>query len=426
MSSRRTSPEGAQADSSSAAPAFPPAPSHFVQRLDPGFIYVMSVPYVAGISSIGDFQIAGFRYSGWIWATMLAAGGLLILARKERIRFPVVLWLPWLGFVMLSLAWVQGYSLRNFQDAFQIVTPLVVGVVASMRVRSKHELRRLRKAFTHCLIIASAGYLVTLSGVFGGLSLAQRAMAMMACFVGCVFAATFGMSPVWSLAGWAGCLSLAFFTGSRMATVALLAIWVVHPLHRGPLARLVAVGMVAVLGCLAFYTPVFQERFFGLEQGSLSQVSKGEFDSAGRFESWPLIWQEAREHAVLGAGVGQSGKFVASVWPGTDQPHNDYLRIVFDQGFVGLVLFLAVVAWQFHHLHERIRRCRGEIRTAFAAAHMGLVVLLIIAFTDNPITYGVWYMHPLFAVLGGAYGAAGAANEAGSGPEAFSGGEAQE
>ena len=56
---------------------------------------------------------------------------------------------------------------------------------------------------------------------------------------------------------------------------------------------------------------------------------------------------------------------------------------------------------------------------------MGFVVLLVIAFTDNPITYGVWYMHPLFAVLGGAYGAAGVANTAVSATEALPRGEAQ-
>jgi O-antigen ligase len=347
----------------------------------------MTVPYVAGISAIGDFRIAGFRYSGWIWAAMLASGGLLILGRKGRIRFPVMLWMPWFGFVMLSLLWVRGHGLGNLQDACQIATPLVVGSVASMSIRSERDLRRLRRAFLHCVIIAWAGYAASLSGWFGTFVIAERAMAMMACFAGCVFAISVSVNPVWSLVGWVACMGLAFFTGSRTAMVVLLLLWAAHP-----------------LALLVFYSPTFPERSFGPEGGSVSDVFDGEFESAGRFENWPEIWEQAQEHLVLGAGVGEVGKFVSSIWEGTDKPHNDYLRIVFEQGLMGLALFLVVVGLQVHRLRGRIPRCTGEVRIAFAVAYLGLIVLLLVAVTDNPITYGVWYMHPLFAVLGAGYG----------------------
>ncbi|MHC4788018.1 MAG: O-antigen ligase family protein [Planctomycetota bacterium] len=371
-----------------------------------GFLYVMTVPYVAGISSIGDFRIAGFRYSGFIWAGMLACGGVLMLARKGRIHFPMLTWAPWFGFVVLSLAWVESYALVNFQDAFQIATPLVVGIVASMSIRTERELALLRRAFLHCVVIAWVGYAASVSGVFGDLAIAMRPMALTACFAGCVFAAASLKRPWWGLIGWAACAGIAFFTGSRTATVALLAIWAAHPLYRQLLAKMGAVAIVAVVGILVFYSPAFQERSFGPEGGALSDISTDQFDSAGRFETWPLIWEEASDHLVLGKGVGQARKFVERIWPGTDKAHNDYLRILFEQGLVGLFLFLAVAGGQLLLLRRLMRKARGEARQAFAAAYLGLVVLLLVAITDNPITYGVWYMHPLFAVLGGAYGVA--------------------
>jgi hypothetical protein len=372
-----------------------------------GLLYVMSVPYVAGVASIGDWRIAGFRYTGFVWAAMLAGGGLLILGRKwRRLRFPVVLWLPWFAFVPLSLAWSAGHGLGNFQDALQIVTPLVVGIVASMAVEREAELRRLRRAFMHCMAIAWAGYAFWVSSLSGEMEVAFRPMALTACFAGCIFVASLQEEPLWSLTGWGACLALAFLGGSRVATFALLVVWAACPLLGRLPVRLIVLAVVAAAALALFFTGVFQERFFGPEGGGLSQVAAGDFDSGGRFETWPLIWHEAREHLVLGHGVGESRGYVAQVWPGTDKPHNDYLRIIFEQGIVGIALFVGVAVAQIWALRQLVARHRGEVRMAFASAYLGLIVLLVVAFTDNPISYGVWYMHPLFAVLGAAYGVA--------------------
>src|SRR5205085_6961999 len=86
---------------------------------------------------------------------------------------------------------------------------------------------------------------------------------------------------------------------------------------------------------------------------------------------------------------------------------NDYLRVGFELGLVGLAIFLAVLAWQLGHLAVQIRRSRGVVRTAFTASWLGLLAFLISACTDNTLSYNLWYMDPLFAVMGAAYGVAG-------------------
>jgi O-antigen ligase len=116
------------------------------------------------------------------------------------------------------------------------------------------------------------------------------------------------------------------------------------------------------------------------------------------------LWEKAKQKIALGWGVGSSAAFVPSVWNGTSQPHNDYLRIIYEQGFVGLGIFLAAAITQMALLCREIRRCDGEKKLAFLTAYLGLAVLLMVSFTENTIVYGLWYMHPLFAMLGGAYG----------------------
>ncbi len=378
-----------------------------MRRWNTAYLYVLAVPYIAALSAVqAQRTFGGFRFTGWIWAAMLLLGPLIFLHQRDRLRFPALLWLPWFGWVILSLLFVEHYELRNFQDACQILTPLVVGIVASVALHYRSQLLTLRRAFTHCLLILLvmlAGFAFAgLSGL--GISYGSRATALTACFVGCMFVASLDAGVGRSMLGWAGCLALAAFTGSRMATLALLLVWAAYPLYRRPAHRLYAGGAALLLAVVLFYSPMFQARFFASGTGDLSDVARGDFSGTGRFESWPLIWNQAKHHLVRGAGVGEAAKFVPGVWPGVAKPHNDYLRVIFEQGLVGLLLFLAVILGQMVILRKKLRSCQGELRRAFAASYLGLFALLIVSITDNALVYGNWYMHPLFAVLGAAYG----------------------
>ena len=74
-------------------------------------------------------------------------------------------------------------------------------------------------------------------------------------------------------------------------------------------------------------------------------------------------------------------------------PHNDYIRLLYDLG-IGLMLFLAVVCRQLWMLGREVRAPRASTQQTFGAAWLGLATFLVIAFSDNPIIYNVWYMDP--------------------------------
>ena len=73
---------------------------------------------------------------------------------------------------------------------------------------------------------------------------------------------------------------------------------------------------------------------------------------------------------------------------------------------VGLGLFLGVMAWQMLDVTSQIGQSDGYTQWAFVASFLGLMLFLIMAMTDNPILYNLWFMNPLFAVMGAAYGVA--------------------
>ena len=69
------------------------------------YLYVLSVPYVAALSSISGAGAWGLQYTGFIWSFVLAVGVLMILQHQKAIAFPWKLWCPWFGYVLLSLTW---------------------------------------------------------------------------------------------------------------------------------------------------------------------------------------------------------------------------------------------------------------------------------------------------------------------------------
>lgn len=378
-----------------------------------GYWYVLSSPVLAVLTYVGDFRILGFIYTGWIWVICLILGLLLLevqilLLRERRVAFPYLPWAAWMALLWVSLLWTRAPLMRAVQDACQISMPLVMGMAAAEFVVDRRQLRTLLACFRIALPSLIVLYVADLLGLMGPPSPASnRVLGMTAALLGCVFLAELPQRILPALLGWGVCVALAFMTGSRMATLAAVVSPLFHPLLRGAKFRLIGVAAIALIGLAVFYSPLFQERFFDSGHGNLSDVFQGDFVSSGRFEVWPQIYEEMWKSPVLGAGVGSVTQFVPLVWPDMAHPHNDYLRIAFDLGLVGLAGFLLLLAWQAWDLRRLLRATEGPAKMAATAGLLGLVVFALLATTDNPLVYNLWYTNPLLALIGGAYGVAG-------------------
>jgi O-antigen ligase len=352
------------------------------------------------LACFGGPVIGGFRLTGWVFVVMLAAAPFVFVLDRTPAKFPILLWLPWMTVVLLSLTWVEEIGRWQLQDAFQIVTPFFIAPIASKAIKNEKHAAALLRGYTHCLLILLAA---TAMHLFTPTLVLVRPMALTVALVGCVFVAQVRRRPAFAIAGWLVCLLITGITGARIATFALLMEWVLLPGFQGLRKRFAMGALVLVLAAALFYSPVFQERFFGESRGEISDVIDGNFNSTGRFESWPALFEEFTKRPWIGAGIGSSGSFVEEVWQYSNKVHNDYLRILLEQGVLGLGCFLAGVGFQLLSLRSGLihgQDGRDEIRSA---AILGFFVFLIVAFTDNPVVYGVWFMHPLFALAGASY-----------------------
>ena len=376
------------------------------QRPKLGFLYVLSVPLAAGVATVKEFGVAGINYTGLIWLFFLGVGLLLVFTEKAVHRdrpaaFPWAIWLAWFGWVWLSLLWCDVVDGRAVQDATQITMPLLVGIAASLFVRSEKQLRSLLVCFAVTLLLLILSTTADRVGLFES---DPRVMGITAALIGCTFITGWPTRWVGPIAGWAACILLTVATGSRMATLALLLVPILHPGYRSLLVRTTVMLLTAGLGVGLFYTPVLQQRFFYEGSGTLAQLFQGDFLGFGRFDAWPIIWEEAWQRPFLGAGVSSTFRYVPTVWDEMTHVHNDYLKIGFEFGLVGLAIFLLVVLCQIIALKLRMRASQGTLRHAYAAGLLGVLIFLVVAATDNPLVYNLWFMNPLFALIGAAYG----------------------
>jgi hypothetical protein len=376
-----------------------------------GAMYVYSVPLLAGIATMrGDgFSIGGLNYTGFLWLSALLVGTALVLLEKSRAiskrsYFPVLLWLPWLCFLWASFAWSASRGGDQIRDALMQTMPILVGIAASLFVRTRSQLQQLVRMyyFTVPFLWMSVFVWWAFQLNEGENYVEVRGLSLTAAVIGGLALA--GIEHTrrgWWI--WAACLGIIIVTHSRIATVVMLLLPIINPTTHGLRRRLTAVGCVAIVGLGLLATPAFQERFFAGENKGVSDIVSGDFDSAGRFDAWPIILDEAQKRPLLGHGVGTTQELVTQIWPDMTHPHNDYLRLGYEVGGVGMAVFLTVFLAQFVGLAVRVRRTTGVVRQAFVAAWLGLAAFLVAACTDNPITYSLLFMDPIFALMGAAY-----------------------
>lgn len=383
-----------------------------MKRFSLEYIYLLLIPVFAGVGCYGGPRIGGMRHTAVTWPALLLSGSFLILLQRRHLVFPLRTWVPWYGVMVASFLWSDRAMRPNLQDCLQMVNPLIVGIVAGCVVFDEKRLETFFKTFIFCAVFILLAFCFFYYGPAApireqldaaGAGYLPRPAALTATIAACVFVARAHRENVVFAVGWAVCFAVTLLSGSRMSSMAVLLLWCVAPGYRRWWIRPVAVGLMLVTGLTAFLSPVIQERFFHEGEGSIEEVTGGDFSTAGRSDAWPPILREAKKRPIFGHGVGSSVPFVKRVWPGMDKPHNDYLRVFYEGGGVGLALFLAALLWQLTELWLMVQADRERVNWPAAAAFLGFVSLAVSATTGNPIIYGIWFMNPLFAILGVAY-----------------------
>jgi O-antigen ligase len=167
-------------------------------------------------------------------------------------------------------------------------------------------------------------------------------------------------------------------------------------------ATAVALPPLLILYALLWSIPTLQQRVFQSDQvdSDLPAIEQAQsVGLTGRGTTWLAGLGDYQEHnLLLGQGIGSSDRYFMTFF-GTIA-HNEYLRVLFDGGAIGLVLFifanLSLLRWLV-----KTSRNENSIVRVYSAIGIALVLAyLVVAITDNPLDYYLLFTQYVFFVLG--------------------------
>jgi O-antigen ligase len=360
------------------------------------------------IGSASQFSILGKQIAGWAWVIPFCISMFMIVKRWSRIVFPIHIWFPWICIVVLYFI-DSGFS--YLQRNILLVCPVVVGMAVStsriteMDLEGFLELARILMLALVVTVVVKTGLLFT--GIFPSLT-ALAPQSITAAILCCVFAAGYSFNIKQHLFFWGlgACIPIIALTRTAITVVGMTI-----PLTFASLRlrkRVIFLAIVAVLGIALFYTERVQKKMFFSGSGTLEDIrlSNPDFFTAGRSHLWDLMIEEIRTKAVWGHGANASEEFVLSVtWGTLTHPHNDWLRLLYDYGFIGASVFAFCLVAQVIHLLKRAKMAFGKSRILLYAGASSFLPFVLLMFTDNVILYATFFGNLQFTILGLVYAA---------------------
>jgi O-antigen ligase len=364
-------------------------------------IVVVFIFAVIPLTFVGS-RVLGFQLSGWAWLLILAAAAPVVLTEPLHER-AVRLLLPYLLFLVyaaVSLAWTDSFD-EGVASLVQLIVPVLAYLVAWRIPDSAAVEERLRSMALRGLGLAVLVTMLFLAGLHLrlGVPLSLRPMSISLAVLYVV--ATLN-SPSWRRTTALGMVAVgtAASVGSRLSSAVLLIMLLTSPSLRVRWGTRLAMAAGCILLVVAVSnTPAFRNRFFFNEEATLTDAItlSGQLNTAGRRELWPELVKRCSPAAMTGLGISSSNALSVKL-SGLDHPHNEYLRVYCDEGWIGTILIWSFFAW------ATVRSWRGALEgqdtRLHAAAGQLTLALLLFAITDNPLDYTALFMAPMAVILG--------------------------
>lgn len=164
---------------------------------------------------------------------------------------------------------------------------------------------------------------------------------------------------------------------------------------------LALIGLTAYL-CFNYVEPI-RDRF--TDTGDNAELGGFKVNTSGRERIWTAVELSIQKSPWIGQGPA-TVELVASKVSVTPHPHNDYLRIIHDFGYIGCGLWLTGIVgllvqttknWLWADRYDR------HFAHIHLAALLGLISVSLVMLTDNILVY-LFAMAPLGILVGSSLG----------------------
>lgn len=114
--------------------------------------------------------------------------------------------------------------------------------------------------------------------------------------------------------------------------------------------------------------------------------------SETRFTNWKIVTEASKTYLPLGSGIGSFDAVFRSVepvetldWTFFNHAHNEYLEILLETGWPGIVLLAAFLLWYARRTWSAWRGRSSAERDLQRAASIGIMVVLLHSIADYPV-----------------------------------------
>ncbi len=358
------------------------------------------------VACIGGKGILGYQISGLGWFVPLVVSLLILMKKPGRIKFPIRIWVPW---ICLVIGYVIVADVPNaLQRSIMLLCPIIVGIAVSQYSITEQALQSFKKLY-HYLAIA----LLIVAGFKSGLlitgalpKMASLAAEVMTGALLCsLYASRYALGEKKAMIWWGALAAIPIIALTRMG---IAAAGVTLPLTFAPLKRFKRVFIIILIGVIElgiFYMPRTQEKMFYSGQGTFAELrlDNPDFATTGRSFMWDMMKPGIKEKPIFGHGANASEMFILVLTGGLAHPHNDWLRLLYDYGYVGTFIFALCILMQFFHTLKRAKKTSGETKNLFFAGASSFLPFVLFMFTDNIILYAAFFGNLQFTILGLAY-----------------------
>lgn len=357
---------------------------------------------------------SGLSFLGWMFP--LLASAFYLLVNIQRIRFPIVIWIPWALWALIYLVFAEAAN--ALQRTVMMLTPLVVGAAFSAMAVNEAVFEKCRQWLVYFLWIflgaaamatgLAVGRLYDLSSFAAGSITASLLAAWFAVLY------TTGRQKKY-LIYWGLLALVPVLANTRTGMVAVA---LTLPLVLTPFAfykRILIIGLMIFVGIGLFYTERIQNKMFYSGEGTLQEafentlnILAGEgkvnfnFASSGRYWLNKILISRLDEAYWMGHGANATEAISVSITRVT-HPHNDWLRLRYEYGMVGMVIFGLAMLGQAIHAWLRARRAPAQQALFLYAGATSFIPMAIFMLSDNVIMYAAWFGNLQFAMLGLGY-----------------------
>jgi O-Antigen ligase len=365
------------------------------------------LPYVPFILPLIPYQIFGLNLTGWAWMIMLLVTAFNLL-RTGRIEFPLLLWLPWVLYIVIYL--VIDFSFLGLQLTLQYTLPLFIGIVASGFSYDEEVLEWLFKRILGlCIFIFLLSVARVMTSGFG------PSMSSTPMLFSIAVSILVALRVITKENRYIFLITILFIIPvvqvTRMGIAAMVAVIIFHFAHRSIQGKLVFGGTGILVMFLVFNSRSFQEKTFYAGSGTVRELTVNYYDNQNIRSNGRLSWKEALDPGLKAAPVWGNGPRADNAFLSRisrqrgGEAHNDYLSVRFNYGYVGLALLLFGFATTFVSLFRlSVRYSENDYIWIVSTSALTLFIsFLMFMYTDNILKYTIYFPNYFFALIGIVY-----------------------